>query len=421
MKSGRRNLRRMDLPGICAVLASFLIVFGTGCSPKAPKPVGRQAKAAAPEPGEQGRTNSLRWESFPLAPRMRLSSVPCQLLPKSLITIPAPVAGELKVYITAPQTNLEANFVWAEFEPKIFAAEEQAIEEARKKLDLREKLQWELEVPRQKLQLSRQMEEAQRHVALLQLLATNKELAELTLSTGIPGENPLKPESLGKAQTELSLIRQTMDYLEATNLAVLGIDLPGQKSEWQRRRLEFDRRRSQATLRMPFNGQLTVSLPLTDGVDGYPVTMGQELGVARDLSLIRIRIPLANSSWSALPPDKLLAIVRLQSGRELGGKFLYQKLERMQNREESVYYFQFPADQSAAARRLIGTDVACEIWYQLPEPVRVVPKMTLLLEGTMNLENHSWAQAVQEKYPGAELVVEGQTELGIRPPAGAGK
>jgi hypothetical protein len=327
----------------------------------------------------------------------------------------------LKVYITAPQTNLAANFVWAEFEPKIFAAEEQAIDEARKKLDVREKLQTELEVPRQKLQLSRQMEEAQRHVALLQLLATNKELAELTLSTGIPGENPLKPESLGKAETELSLIRQTMEYLNETNLAVLGIDLPGQRSEWLRRKLEFDRRRAQATLKMPFNGQLTVSLPLTEGVDSYPVALGQELGVARDLSLIRIRVPLANSSWSALPPEQLIAIVRLPSGRELGGRFLYQKLERIQSREESVYYFQFPSDLSAAALRLIGTDVGCEIWYQVPEPMRVIPKMTVLLESSVDLEVQNWAQCVQERYPGAELVVEGQTELGVRPPAGTSK
>jgi hypothetical protein len=398
-----------------------LAILACGCSPKSPKPSGRQMKSGANAAVATNTTNSLRWESFPLATRMRLSSVPCQLLPKSLIAIPAPVAGELKVYITAPQTNLAANFVWAEFEPKIFAAEDEAIDEARKKLDIREKLQTELEVPRQKLQLSRQMEEAQRHVALLQLLATNKELAELTLSTGIPGENPLKPESLGKAQTELSLIRQTMDYLDATNLAVLGIDLPGQRSEWLRRKLEFDRRRAQATLKMPFKGQLTVSLPLTEGVENYPVTLGQELGVARDLSLIKIRVPLANSSWSALPPEKLIAIVRLPTGRELGGRFLYQKLERIQNREESVYYFQFPSDQSAAALRLIGTDVGCEIWYQLPEPVRVIPKMTVLLENSVDLEVQNWGQCIQGRYPGAELVVEGQTELGVRPPGGASK
>jgi hypothetical protein len=151
------------------------------------------------------------------------------------------------------------------------------------------------------------------------------------------------------------------------------------------------------------------------------VALGQELGVARDLSLIRIRVPLANSSWSALPPEKLIAIVRLPSGRELGARFLYQKLERIQSREESVYYFQFPPDLSAAALRLIGTDVGCEIWYQVPEPMRVIPKMTVLLESSVDLEVQNWAQCVQERYPGAELVVEGQTELGVRPPAGTSK
>jgi hypothetical protein len=197
--------------------------------------------------------------------------------------------------------------------------------------------------------LSRQLEEAERHLALVRLLATNKELAELTLSTGIPGENPLKPESLTKAETERSLLSQTLGYIEATNLAVLGIDLPGQKSEWRRRKLEFERRRSQATLKMPFKGQLTVSLPLTEGVEGYPVTLGQELAVARDLSMIRVRVPLASAAWSELPSEKLRAVVRLVTGQELSATFAYQKLERLQQREESVYYFQFPAEESAAA------------------------------------------------------------------------
>jgi hypothetical protein len=53
--------------------------------------------------------------------------------------------------------------------------------------------------------------------------------------------------------------------------------------------------------------------------------------------------------------------------------------------------------------------------------MRVIPKMTVLLESSVDLEVQNWAQCVQERYPGAELVVEGQTELGVRPPAGTSK
>src|SRR5262245_16850734 len=45
--------------------------------------------------------------------------------------------------------------------------------------------------------------------------------------------------------------------------------------------------------------------------------------------------------------------------------------------EESVYYFQFGQDKSALAARLMGTDLSCELWLTLPQPARVVPKLSL--------------------------------------------
>lgn len=91
------------------------------------------------------------------------------------------------------------------------------------------------------------------------------------------------------------------------------------------RKLEFERRLNQATLKMPFSGQLTVSLPLTEGVEEYPVNAGQELAVARDLSLIRLRVALANPAWAGLPMERLSAMVRLPNGGELEAAFALQK------------------------------------------------------------------------------------------------
>src|SRR4051812_7500613 len=114
-------------------------------------------------------------------------------------------------------------------------------------------------------------------------------------------------------------------------MALIGVDLPGMRSQWRRQKIEFERRRAQATLKMPFKGQLTVSLPLADGVAEYPVNIGQELGVARDLSIVRVRVPIANSAWNSLTPEELSVIVRLPSGQELEAHFAYQKIERVQN------------------------------------------------------------------------------------------
>jgi hypothetical protein len=164
---------------------------------------------------------------------------------------------------------------------------------------------------------------------------------------------------------------------------------------------------------MPFNGQLTINLPLTEGVVEYPVNSGQELAVARDLSLIRLRVTLSNPAWAGLPSDQITALVRLPNGVELEARFAFQKIERVQLREESIYYFEFPVDKSALAARLMGTDLSCELWLNLPQPARVVPKLALVLQQPNAFQGRTWAQGVGAAWPGASVLVEGQTDLAI--------
>jgi hypothetical protein len=108
-----------------------------------------------------------------------------------------------------------------------------------------------------------------------------------------------------------------------------------------------------------------------------------------------------------------MALVRLPNGSELTATFAFQKIERVQTREESVYYFQFPAEKAALAARLMGTDLSCELWLTLPQPARVVPKLSLVLQQPTAFQGRSWAQGVGAAWPGAFVLVEGQTELAI--------
>lgn len=394
-------------PLLAASLGGALLL-SAGCN-------SRQAKASndAKPASTAAARPAWNWEQYPLMPRMRLGTLPCQLQPKSSITVNSPLLGTLRVYVAAPQTNLPEDFLWAEFEPEIFAAEAKSLAEARRRIEDREKMQWEIEFPRKRLQMERQIEEAERQLSYLRLLSTNKELAELAFSFGPSGGTPLRPDSLDRSELEFDLLSQTMDLIQKTNLTALGFDLGAQRLEWERRSLEFKKRKDQSQLRMPFAGKLTLSIPITEGVTEYSVKSGEELGVIRDFSSIRVRVPIANASWSAIPGEKLSATVRMPSGEGLEATFGYQKIERNQNREESVYYFHFPPEKAALAARLIGTHVSCEIWVKLDQPVHVVPKLSLVLHSPEAFQNRSWATAVSSLFPGARLVAEGQTDVGI--------
>lgn len=399
---------------------SLIVALATACSQKTPtsKPASRVAKpnstplnAAAAVVPATGQGAAWNWDSYPAVKKMRLGLLPCALQPRSQIGINSTVAGALKLYVTAPQTNLPVGLVFGEFEPTIFELEAKALDEAKVKLDEREKLQKDIEIPRMQLKLQRDLEELQRRVALIRFYSTNAEMAKLAVSIG--DKSLMRPDSLDQAEEELRLATQNLKFLQQTNSAVLTMDVGSARLEWERRKVEFERRRSQATLKMPFNGQLTLTLPLAEGVAEYPVNVGQEIGVARDLSTVRLRVPFSNSAWSTISPERLFAIVRLPNGQELEAQFAYNKVERVQSREEAAYYFQFLPEHTPLVARLIGTDVTCELWLSLGQVTRVVPKLALIMHNPSAFQTGNWSVGLAAAFPGARLAVEGQTDLGI--------
>ena len=399
--------RQLLLAVSCAVIAC-----GVGCSPKAAKAKDDKNAKAATGPAWD-------WESYPPKMRMRVAQMPCQLLPKSTITVISPISGLLRIYTPSPQTNLTAGFLWGEFEPEILAQDELVLKEALKKLEDVEKVQWEVEYPQKKRQLELQLKDAEREYLRVKMLAEDPELARRVLG-GRNNTNVLRPETLEIAKEAFELLQRRLEFMQSTNFAAIGFDVTGQRTEWKRRELDFQRRRQQSRFEMPFAGKLTVSVPFSEGVTNYPVNQGQELAIARDTSTVRARVVIDNASWTGLSPNRMRVVVTT-GGRNLEAFFSYQKIEKVQNREESAYYFEFPREKSADAARLIGANNQCELWVELGEEARIVPKLAVILHQPDAFENKSWAAALSSTFPGSRLVLEGQTDLAVVAPRRSGK
>src|SRR5437588_9430752 len=126
----RRPIHHLQSPlphSLLALCLTVCLLLNSGCSPK-------PTQASAPPPP------SWSWAAYPPVEKMRLAVLPCRVLPKTSLTIIAPLSGILRLYVDRPQTNLAAGFVWGEFEPKILAADADALAEAKQKLEQREKL-----------------------------------------------------------------------------------------------------------------------------------------------------------------------------------------------------------------------------------------------------------------------------------------
>jgi hypothetical protein len=398
-----RNSSRLLLPAVgCAAITLFV-----ACSPAAAKARDDKKAKTASGPGWD-------WEAYPRKTRMRVAQLPCQLLPKSTITVISPISGLLRIYTPAPQTNLPAGFLWGEFEPEILAQDELVLQEALKKLEDVEKVQWEVEYPQKKRQLEVQLKEAEREYQRVKMLAEDPELARRVLGTR-NNTNTMRPETLDIARETYELLQRRFEFMQTTNFAAIGFDLTGQRTEWKRRELDFQRRRQQSRFEMPFAGKLTVSFPISEGVTNYPVNLGQELAIARDTSTVRARVVMDNASWSGIAPDKMRVVVTT-GGRALEAFFSYQKIEKVQNREESAYYFEFPRDKASEAARLIGANNQCELWMDLPEEARIVPKLAVILHQPDAFQNKSWSAALSTTFPGSRLLLEGQTDLAVVAP-----
>ena len=395
------------------ILSLALLFAGaaTACSKKSAAPIRAKTSAVASLDASTNQP-AWNWDAFPAVRRMRLGMLPCTLQPRSQIVMNSTLAGTLKLYVNVPQTNLQAGVVFGEFDPAIFELEAKALEEARVKLDEREKFQREVEIPRLRLKAERELKDTKRNVDMVEYLATHPEMADLTLSAG-DSKSQLRPDAVADARQELQLANQSLVYIQETNSVMFSTDVGTLRLNWERQRAEFERKRAQATLKMPFNGQLTITMPLADGLADYPVNAGQEIAVARDLSIVRLRVPIANSAWNAIPPERLFAVVRLPSGQQMEAQFAYNKVETKQNREESAYYFQFLPEHTHLISRLIGTDVTCELWLNLGQITRVVPKLALIMHNPKAFQSGNWSVGVGEAFPGAHLAVEGQTDLGI--------
>ncbi len=386
-----------------ALLLACVVLVG-GCSPK----------PTAPAPTSQSRWS---WDSYPSVEKMRLASLPCQIQPRTSLTIHAPIAGQLRLYIDRAQTNLPADFLWAEFEPKSLKMEADELAEAKDKIEERERLFDDVELPKEIIKLNKEIAEAGKQIAILSLLATNAELAQLAINaSGLNKDGVLQAGTLQQAKDELALLQRNLKFLSTTNSAVLGIDLQGARMEWERRQLEFDRREAQSRFKMPFPGQLIATLPLTEGVNEYPVSAGQELAVVRNLNSILLKVPLEDVSWSGLPTAKLTAVLCQPDGSRLEAPFAFKKLEQFQMREEIFYYFQFPPEEAASAALLLGTAPTCELWLELSQPARIVPKLALVLHEPAAFQNRHWNEGLTQILPGAQVLVEGQTDLAILPP-----
>ena len=106
-------------------------------------------------------------------------------------------------------------------------------------------------------------------------------------------------------------------------------------------------------------------------------------------------------------------VVPLSNGQKLTAKYAYQRLERTHTHEEAAAYFLITDPPISDILHMLGLEVSGELNFILAHPVRVVPKLTLVMHDPSAFQDRSWSAGVQRLWPDSRVVAEGQTELAI--------
>jgi hypothetical protein len=124
-------------------------------------------------------------------------------------------------------------------------------------------------------------------------------------------------------------------------------------------------------------------------------------------------VPIRRPEWRVVDPSRLQLRYSVRGRPPLAATFQRSVLQENLGRDELVYIFQFADAHRAAARPLAGGQVALQLVLQLNEPVRIIPKIDLMLAAPAAFRDQGWEAGAAAALPGARLLAIGETHLAL--------
>lgn len=313
----------------------------------------------------------------PVPAKYYIAQFQAKVVPNRMFTFVMPEAGELDVFVQAPE-RVPAGTLLAFVNRKKF-------EDERADLELR--------IEQEKLTANKE------------ILALVFRKEELEFFSKFSDEDRAIFQKEGDDKTRVD--QRARDLLdEEIRLA----KIKAKKSE-ERARKEFETRRQSVEMRAPFAGK--VELHFTRGNDEnekIPLYPGVPVVTIADDSDYFIAFPMANVAWARLPKNRLVASLAIGAGTQISGKFSHARIEKRGNVETLVYFFKVPETQREDAANLLGVNAIAELFYESPAPLTVLDKADLIC-GHETEKFASWEALVSARFPRKHLVFNGETTL----------
>jgi hypothetical protein len=341
-------------------------------------------------------------EKEPQILTVQLGMYPARIEAAASFTFKASNSGELHLYTRQMRNDVPKGTRWGIFEPGRLQLEQQILEYEQKSLAFNEEDR-DLQSREKLRSLSKKLDDLYRDQAsFVQSVSRTKGPIQLASERRDSYLTTIQRE-IAEAETEVQRIQGG---------AALKNNREQSRAQFQRRLLDFEKRRQDSILEMPFPGELTLLLDLKEGQTVYKVLAGQDVATAIDHSQILVWLPVEDPDLRFHDPAALQ--IRIKSSGHPTIVAEYQRTIQVgTGKLETFYLFEINERSHATARQLIGGNQLAQVWLKLNKPCRRISKFDLIRRHPEAISDKSWNATVSKIWPGATVLQEGLRYLAV--------
>jgi len=335
--------------------------------------------------------------------RILVGKLPITVTPRREYVIKAGTSGLIELYVPPKPGNFKAG-------DRLGGIDVQRVELDEELMALSESLLKEKEIPQWHLQRKAQVDQL---TTKLTALEGERELASNMLADPKKYEDLFKGVRKGKEMGGRSIeeyleelnehhkqLKEILAFIESDRKEELEIGELVKKFEL--RKMQFELRRKEAYLSVPFEGRVSFVFPYVNGEKNY-VVMGTELAVVQDLKEIFGQVPIVDSRWRLLEKSKIELEVAITTG-VARAKYAKSFKKDLSGGETLIYSFLFDrSDKQGLMNQIAGT-VEGKLFYNFGRQARLVPKFLLVSLNPEVFRKEGWEGLVDSLVPDYELL-----------------
>ncbi len=394
-----RRFARRGLLLTAASAAALAAALSCGC---------RQSDVAQPPSAR-----AWDWEAYPVASQLLVAQLPGSVVAVRAETIRAPAAGMLRLLPPATKSGpLAEGTAWATLEPGQDPDEARELAQARQELEERRARYRAFDRPAALEKLDAEIAAGREALAAARFAERSPDLFQ--------GDSPvldprLKPAGTAdQAAERLKAMEERRRAVAAGDPAAEPADIQGAAAVVESRQRAFDEKRAPQELAAAIPGTLRLALSPEPG--GVRVEAGEVLATIEDDSRLEVVVRGTLPLLHALPAQDLFCTVAAAGGTEATASFVAWGIESSATGIGPVLRFKLPPGAFGGERgSLAGAEMPALVFVRLPEPGRIVPKLSLAEWDADGSPAAGWRPEVLRLFPGSRFLAEGRAAIAIAP------